>query len=69
MEKIAKTQNEAPSAPARARTDSEKQASLSDQFACKYFFCQIKIERATASDVKYVFHLSHRFLYLFWVTL
>jgi hypothetical protein len=62
MEKIVKTQNEAPSARARAQPDS-------DQFSCKYFFCQIKIERATASDVKYVFHLSHRFLYLFWVTL
>ena len=39
----------------------ELQASLPDQFSCKYFFCQIKIERTRASDVTYVFHFSHRF--------
>ena len=41
----------------------EGQASPSDQFSCTFFSCRIKIERATASDVKYVFHLSHRFYF------
>ena len=31
------------------------QPSSSDQFSCKYFFCQIKIERTRASDVKMFF--------------
>jgi hypothetical protein len=44
MKKTVKTENTASRAYARARTDSDQLGWTADQFSCKYFFCQIKIE-------------------------